>query len=541
MWSHHTKAKPGALIPGAWETLLPADYPMREYILQGVWEGFHIINPDEIKNITPAVMENYKSATFTHRQAVENQILHEIANGRYIITQEKPVIVSALGAIPKKNPGQVRLIHDCSQPEGRALNDYSFHDAFKYQSLQDAIDLITPGKYLAKIDLCSAFRSVGTHPSNHPFAGIKWQFNGDSAPTYMIDTALMFGARRAPEIFNELSQAVRHMAKQQGLDTVAYLDDYLIVSDSREQCLLHLQKLIILLRQLGFAINYSKVEGPAQRLVFLGIVLDTTTMTIELPAGKLTELHTQLQDFYLRQKVTKRQLQSLAGKLNWCTQCIFGGRYHLRRILDQLKGLRKPWHRTRVTQGMKADLHWWLMYMDSFNGTVKMIEERPLTPVVIDACPVASGSCYQGDWCYTPFSGQFLPLCINYKEVLALEPAVVNWGHLWRNHKVIVYSDNQAAVAIINKGSCKDPVVMAALRRIFWSSAMHNFKLEAIYYPCTHNQLADAVSRLHEPNGTKRLALLLWGLTQATGFCVYLPHCDFSCRVLEADIKAGIG
>ena len=111
-----------------------------------------------------------------------------------------------------------------------------------------------------------------------------------------------------------------------------------------------------------------------------------------------------------------------------------------------------------------------------FNGTVKMVEERPLTPVVMDACPVASGSCYLGDWCYTPFPEKLnAALCINYKEVLALEPAVIRWGHLWSNHKVIVYSDNQAACSIINKGSCKDPTVMAALCRMFWSSAIHNF------------------------------------------------------------------
>ena len=517
------------------------DYPTRDYILQGVREGFHIIDPEELQNIVPAEMENYHSATRKYKKEVEQQILVEINNGRYIPVHSKPVIVSALGAIPKKDPGKVRLIHDCSQPHGEALNDYSFHDAFQYQTLQDAIDLISPGKYLAKVDLESAFRSVGTHPSNHRFTGLKWHFSWDDTPTYMVDTALMFGARRAPEIFHELSQAVRHMAKQQGIDIVAYLDDYLIVSESHDQCMTHLRQLIQLLRCLGFSINYGKLRGPAQRLTFLGIILDTTSMTLELPSNKLNELHTQLKDFHSRSKVTKQQLQSLAGKLNWCTQCIFGGRYHLRRILDQLIGLRKPWHRTRVTQAMRADLQWWLSYMALFNGTVKMIEHRPLTPVVIDACPIASGSSYQGDWCYTPFEGQFEPLCINYKEVLALEPAVLNWGHMWRNHKVLVYSDNQAAVAIINKGSCKHPLVMAALRRIFWDSAIHNYRLEAIYYPATRNLLADAVSRLHEPNGEERLSMLLWDLAMSTGFGVYLPLCTFSCRILEAAAKTGVG
>ena len=37
--------------------------------------------------------------------------------------------------------------------------------------------------------------------------------------------------------------------------------------------------LINQLRQLGFAINWSKVEGPCQQLVFLGVVVDSASMT----------------------------------------------------------------------------------------------------------------------------------------------------------------------------------------------------------------------------------------------------------------------
>ena len=129
------------------------------------------------------------------------------------------------------------------------------------------------------------------------------------------------------------------MAKQQNVDTVAYIDDYLVISDSYDKCLDDLRKLITLLRELGFSINYDKVVGPSQRLTFLGIVLDTNTMTLELPGDKLNDLSLQLREFYVKDKVTKQQLQSLGGKLNWCTQVIYGGRYHMRRIFDKIKDL----------------------------------------------------------------------------------------------------------------------------------------------------------------------------------------------------------
>ena len=80
-------------------------------------------------------------------------------------------------------------------------------------------------------------------------------------------------------------------------------------------------------------------------MTFLGIDLDTIAMTISLPKSKIDELSSDLQKLASSKKATKRQLQSLCGKLNYATQCVYGGRFHLRRLLDVISALRKPWHR----------------------------------------------------------------------------------------------------------------------------------------------------------------------------------------------------
>ena len=97
------------------------------------------------------MVKNYFSC-FKYRHAVENQILTEIENGRYLFVHKQPSVVSALGAIPKSSGG-VRLIHDCSKPVGGAVNDYAIRDVFKYKTLQDAVNMISPGDFLAKVDL----------------------------------------------------------------------------------------------------------------------------------------------------------------------------------------------------------------------------------------------------------------------------------------------------------------------------------------------------------------------------------------------------
>ena len=498
----------GSLNYNNWEALLPCDDFKRDFILTGVKQGFNIISPES--ELIPVETENYKSATGPqYKAAVEKQITEEILNNRYIISKDKPTIVSALGAIPKKDGSKVRLIHDCSRPLSKSVNDYAEYQPFTYQSLQDAIDLIEPHYYLAKLDLASAYRSVKINAADYKATGLKWTFTGDSSPTYLIDTRLPFGARSSPSVFNELSQAVRRIMAAQGVPSIiVYLDDFLVIAESQEKCQSYLAHLMKVLRQLGFAINYNKVTGPCKRLTFLGITLDTENMTIELPSEKISDLKLSLITTFNKHKVTKRNLQSLAGKLNYATQCIYGGRFFLRRILDCIGQLRLPWHRTRVTQAIRNDISWWLQFLEVFNGQTKMVDCRPQTPVCIDACPEAAGGYHGNEFVYTSFRnwpGSY-GHHINYKETLALEPAVKCWAHTWRNKKVHIYCDNQAAVAIMNKGSCKDPFVMESLRRVFWYSVKYNFRIKATYLPGTHNQIADSVSRLHDPISFNRLA-----------------------------------
>lgn len=77
------------------------------------------------------------------------------------------------------------------------------------------------------------------------------------------------------------------MAKKGFNTIVCYLDDFLIIANTYDECLETLNVLLRLLRQLGFHINYNKLEGPCQRLVFLEIVLDSVSMTLSIPQRKM--------------------------------------------------------------------------------------------------------------------------------------------------------------------------------------------------------------------------------------------------------------
>ena len=102
----------GALCLHAWAAELPLDDPKRDYILNGIKDGFHVIN--NTYDGANVWQRNYKSATEPAiRPVVEKQILDELDNGRYIIVNNKPRIISALGAIPKDNDSSLFQSSKC--------------------------------------------------------------------------------------------------------------------------------------------------------------------------------------------------------------------------------------------------------------------------------------------------------------------------------------------------------------------------------------------------------------------------------------------
>lgn len=60
-----------------------------------------------------------------------------------------------------------------------------------------------------------------------------------------------------------------------------------------------------LLRELGFQINYGKIEGPSQELTFLGLVLISVNLTIHIPGNKINETEMLLQSILTSKKTTK--------------------------------------------------------------------------------------------------------------------------------------------------------------------------------------------------------------------------------------------
>ena len=493
-----------------WEAELETD-PDRDFILTGIKEGFHIVDPD--CDIRSSEVQNHKSALDPGaRSEVEELIKKEIHKGNYILCSQKPAKISAIGAVPKSDGGY-RLIHDCSLPVGECVNAYAPEmDKYSYESVDSAARLVKPGYYMAKIDIKSAYRHIPIHPRSQRVTGLRWTFS-DGADVCLYDAKLPFGARAAPTVFHRISQSVKRMMTRKGFDLiVAYQDDFLVIAQTYEACLEAWLALINLLLQLGFELNYKKLVAPTTRLVFLGIQFDTGSCELALPQEKLEDIVEVTGSFLRKSRATKRQLQSLAGKLNFAAKVVRGGRTFLRRILDSIKQLRRPHHKVRIAKAAKQDIEWWYTFLCEFNGVVRFRDEENIVPILTDACNTAGGGFCNGDFEYVRWEvdmPEVVSLPINYKEAVSAAWAVLRWAPSLPNTALVVYTDNQCTAAIINKCSSKSTIVMKLIRHMFWTVSKVNCTVRAMYMPGEKHVIADTVSRLHEPGQWLHLEALL--------------------------------
>ena len=464
-------------------------------------DGFQLLPVDA--SIVQAEMDNYFSATSpTSKDKVESSILEEIEAGNYAITTHKPTIISALGAVPKPDSDELRLIHDCSMPPSLGVNNYIAIEKQTFQTLDDAVKLIDKDSFIAKVDLRRAYRSVPVHPSNHDALGLKWKFQGDKHFTYLVDTRLPFGGRSAPGIFHRLTQSVKRMMFRRGFKgVVVYLDDFLIVGKTLKECQEAFKALCDLLVELGFTISPSKVVEPCQKLTFLGVEIDTHALTLSLPQDKLHSLKEVLLSFRNKTRASKKQLQQLAGRLNWACKVVYGGRTFLRRILNLMNTLCRQSDKCLLSEEFFKDLDWWLQFLEVFNGQCPFHDTRPVTNIHTDACSSGIGAVFEDDWFYSNLwvdNPELASLHINFKEALCIVFALLRWAPTLRDKTIHIYCDNTAAVAMLNKGTTKNRVMMDYLRQLFWYSATYNFRLKVFHIPGKLNVWADHVSRLHQ-------------------------------------------
>ena len=371
---------------------------------------------------------------------------------------------------------------------------------------------------MAKIDIKSAYRHVGIHPSQFPVTGLQWQFNGDSKPTYMFDTRLMFGASESVGTFHRITQSIVRMMRKRvkNCSVLCYLDDFLIISKNKHTCANATNILTNLLQDLGFTINWTKLVPPTQTITFLGIAIDSNNLSISIPDTKLSEIKECANTLLQKQKLTKRELQSLIGKIAWGAKCIKAIRPTLRSLIDLQKRLKHSSHRTRLSQNAKLDIQFFLQWCVRFNGVVffcKTDKPQPDTTLYCDASLKAGAAYHNSDFVYVNWQADMQDMSsepIFVKEVGAIILAFRRWHPRWSYKTIHVYTDNKGAEWALRKGLTKNASANIMLKELLWLCAWYNISYKMHYISTKDNYIADALSRLDDPRFQSHALAMLY-------------------------------
>ena len=510
------------LKPKGWlENLITDNYTDVDahYLLDGVCYGFKMVDPQAI--VPEYECTNYRSATSqSARPHVDRVFRSELESGKLSITQDGARCVHAVGAIQKKS-GKYCLITDCRRPLNSSVNNFmsATSSKFHYVTFDRICELVEPGDYICTIDISAPYRSISIHPSDRQFFGLHWNLDGNDIR--MVDNCICFGAKSAPRI----SQAVVRMVERRGIRCVCYMDDYLILAKSYEECVRHQLYLIATLRELGFYIAWDKVTNPSTTCRYLGVYIDSVSIHLRLPEDKLAKLRKEINYFVGRRRVTLRQLRRLCGVLSHCARLVRGGRLYSQNIIKILKLFGGENKRITLPREFYHDLAWWSDFAPIFNGDVQIIKSCDwlCDTAYTDASLAGYGAwhCNSGDWLAGPFTKSCAPVPlytdvnsraehdhvvaiqipqehmsnINVLECAAVLAAVRRWAPCWANTCVRLHTDNNQVLFMLNKGRSINTYCMTMLKEIFWHSAIFNFHIRAHYIPSAENRCADTLSR----------------------------------------------
>lgn len=327
---------------------------------------------------------------------------------------------------------------------------------------------------------------------------------------------LSFGLRCAPNIFNDLSNFIVLVAKSYGVVNVTnYLDDFIIMAHTQEECLRQRNILIEVMEFLGFKISKNKVTNPSRVATFLGITIDSEKMELSLPPEKLRKLKDALEECLGMRYVHKKRLQKIGGLMSFCSQIVKGGRTYSRRLFD-LCAKARPGRAIFLSDATREDIRWWLQFCEVFNCKALIRKNMHHLPMVSDASKRGFGAWCGSDYFYGCWEGYSAGLKHNVHSepapemdnikvhegninVYELWPVLVGlkrWAHLYVNSKVHIITDNMQVLAMVNTGRSKNKLCMSWLRELYWTCFIHNIELHATYIRSEDNILADQLSRL---------------------------------------------
>lgn len=370
---------------------------------------------------------------------------------------------------------------------------------FRMETLSDIKPALRNGMWATSIDLKDAYLHIPVAPECRDF--LTFQYRGD----VFRFKALPFGLSTSPRVFTRVTRPILAYLRVRGIKIFAYLDDWLVLAESRETAEAHTTMATDLLTELGWIINIEKSSlQPTQSIQYLGASIDFVGGMIYPTEERVSALTRDATALLRKGSGSARTWLRVLGRMASFVDILQRGRLHMRPLQTQLLRRYKPATGRMNTvvplpQHLKHFLRWWTLQRNVATG-VPFNDDRPRRTLTTDASLTGWGATLDDLEMSGLWSSRETGLHINVLEARAILNAVSRWKHLLRNHAVTVRSDNTTSVAYINKeGGTRSRLLNETIWNLLTLCDRNNIALEATHLAGSDNRVADALSRSPNP------------------------------------------
>ena len=237
------------------------------------------------------------------------------------IEMEDRCFVSGIFVIPKSSGGFRPIINL------KGLNKFVDHFHFKMEGINVLKEMVRKGDFFTKIDLQDAYLTIPIHPGDRKFLQFMWE------GSLFQFSCLCFGLSSAPWSFTKILKPVVAALRKRGIRIIVYLDDFLILNQSKEGAQRDFAYVLDLLQRCGFLINRDKSVGlAAQEREFLGLVVDSKELSLSLLPRKVQQIMEICRRALSADTISLREIAGILGNLAWAIQAIPFAQGHYRGI-----------------------------------------------------------------------------------------------------------------------------------------------------------------------------------------------------------------
>jgi hypothetical protein len=230
------------------------------------------------------------------------------------------------------------------------------------------------------------------------------------------------------------------------------------------------------------------------------VLFNTVDMTMSIPTDKLQEIAALVNEWAARKTANIHQLRSLLGKLLHVANCCHPARLFLNRMLATLRLAHHSQH-VVLSDEFRKDIRWFQHYLSSTNGIfIIHQDDRPAVHVYVDSCLTGLGGCTAGAAYHSLYPEDVTnrKWAICHLEALNCLVALRLWQHKLCGKRVHLHSDSATAVAVLQLGRGRSPILQTIAREIWLLCAKQDICLTVSHIAGAElTKSADALSRMH--------------------------------------------